>query len=63
MLTEYSSHLWRADLPSELPTGMHTITVSVTDRYGRTYEDSQTIEVVEKLPEPGWQKDLWHHNP
>ena len=61
MLTDHSSHLWRADLPAELPVGVHTMTVSTTDRYGRTYQDTLSFEVVDTLPNPGWQKNLWRH--
>ena len=59
LLTDHSSHLWRADLPPGLPVGVHVITVSTTDRYGRTYEDALSFEVVDTLPNPAWQKELW----
>ncbi|MCY4420541.1 MAG: calcineurin-like phosphoesterase family protein [Gammaproteobacteria bacterium] len=59
-LTDHSSHLWRADLPSTLTPGAHTLTVSTTDRYGRTYRDLISFEVVETLPNPGWQKQGWN---
>ena len=50
MLTKRSSHPWRADLPA----GVHTLEVSTTDRYGRTFRASSTVEVVETIPEMGW---------
>ena len=54
MLTKRSSHLWRADLPADLAAGVHTLEVSTTDRYGRTFRASTTFEVVETIPEMGW---------
>ena len=59
MLTDNSFHLWRADLPTELPLGMHKLTFTTTDRYGRTFEDSITFEVVDELPDPNWQSKFW----
>lgn len=60
MLTDNSSHLWRVDLPSELPVGVHTLEAVTTDRYGRTFRIVQTFEVVEELPVMGWNKALWN---
>ena len=42
MLTRRSSHLWRADLPADLAPGVHTLEVSTTDRYGRTFRATST---------------------
>jgi hypothetical protein len=50
MLSKRSSHPWRADLPA----GVHTLEVSTTDLYGRTFRASSTVEVVETIPEMGW---------
>ena len=54
MLTSRSSHLWRADLPADLSRGVHTLEVSTTDRYGRTFRATSTFEVVDRIPEMGW---------
>ena len=54
MLTKRSNHLWRAYLPTDLSLGVHTLEVSTTDRYGRTFRDTSTFEVVERIPEMGW---------
>ena len=54
MLTSRSSHLWRADLPADLSPGVHTLEVSTTDRYGRTFRATSTFEVVDRVPEMGW---------
>ncbi|MDA4844482.1 calcineurin-like phosphoesterase family protein [Hoeflea poritis] len=59
MLTKNSQHLWRADLPADLPAGVHTLTAQTTDRYGRTFDHTITFEVVEQMPQMTWQKDLW----
>lgn len=54
-LSDHSSHLWRADLPSMLAPGVHSMTITTTDRYGRSYSDTTSFEVVETLPDPHWQ--------
>ena len=54
MLAFRSNHLWRADLPPDLPVGLHTMEVVTTDRYGRRFRLVQPFEVVETLPEMGW---------
>ncbi|WP_421854600.1 calcineurin-like phosphoesterase C-terminal domain-containing protein [Oricola sp.] len=56
MLTNNSSHLWRADLPAELPTGVHVMEAKTTDRHGRTFSHKVTFEVVDKLPDLDWNK-------
>lgn len=58
MLSNRSSHLWRADLPKELPLGVHIIEVTTTDRYGRTFDETIAFEVVEELPTQTWQQDF-----
>ena len=59
MLTNNSHHLWRLDLPSELPVGTHTVEITVTDRHDRVYRDIMAFEVVEELPNPNWQAEFW----
>ncbi len=59
MLTDSSSHLWRVDLPADLPAGLHTMTVETTDRYGRTFTIEQAFEIVEELPQMTWQTQFW----
>ena len=58
-LTDSSAHLWRAELPADLPEGVHTLTVETTDRHGRTFSRDYTFEVVEQLPNPFWQSEFW----
>lgn len=59
MLTDNSHHLWRAELPESLPEGAHVMTVTTTDRYGRTFTLTETFEVVGELPDPDWQSSLF----
>ena len=54
-----SQHLWTVDLPADLPAGVHTITVTVTDRHGRVFTDTRAFEVVEEIPDMGWQEVFW----
>ena len=56
MLTDNSSHLWRADLPAGLPAGAHTLEARTTDRHGRTFTHTVSFEVVEELPDPNWNE-------
>jgi hypothetical protein len=51
-------HLWRAELP-ELPVGAHQITVTSTDRHGRSLTDSITIEVRDERPPRYWREERW----
>ncbi|WP_308917265.1 calcineurin-like phosphoesterase family protein [Jannaschia sp. LMIT008] len=59
MLTDNSAHLWRVDLPADLPIGMHVLTVETTDRHGRSYARDYPFEIVEDLPDPNWQAALF----
>ena len=59
MLTDNSSHLWRVDLPSSLPAGVHTMEIATTDRYGRTFRSTQTFEIVTEIPEMEWNPADW----
>ena len=59
MLSDKSSHLWRVDLPADLPAGVHRMEVKTTDRYGRTFSTVQTFEIVEEMPVMGWNASHW----
>ena len=59
LMTDNSAHLWRVDLPETLPTGIHVMTVTTTDRYGRTFEKDYTFEIVDELPNPNWETAFW----
>jgi hypothetical protein len=38
------THLWRAGIPSNLPSGKHTVEVRATDRHGRIFSTSSRYE-------------------
>ncbi|MDR2026569.1 MAG: calcineurin-like phosphoesterase C-terminal domain-containing protein [Prevotellaceae bacterium] len=38
------THLWHANIPSNLPAGKHTVEVRTTDRYGKTFSASKQYE-------------------
>lgn len=54
MLSRMSNHLWRADLPPDLPNGVHTLTAKTIDRHGRSFSHSLSFEVVDEVPELNW---------
>ena len=54
-----SQHLWTVDLPADLPAGIHSLTVDVTDRFGRSYTDTIAFEIVEQIPDMTWQEKFW----
>ncbi|MEO1041304.1 MAG: calcineurin-like phosphoesterase family protein [Pseudomonadota bacterium] len=54
-----SMHLWRAQLPEDLPMGVHAATVTATDRHGRVSRDVIVIEARPTQPPPGFRKDVW----
>jgi len=60
MLTTASNHLWRADLPETLETGIHTMEVKTTDRYGRTFSHSIVFEVVDEIPNQDWNAEAFN---
>ena len=59
LMTRSSPHLWRADLPADLPAGVHEVEITATDRHGRTFTLAQTLEVVEALPSMTWDEAPW----
>lgn len=54
-----SIHLWTADLPADLPAGIHALTVTALDHHGREYTHTMAFEVVETIPDMGWQEAFW----
>lgn len=57
--TTSSPHLWQVDLPADLPAGIHALTIDVTDRHGRTFTNTIAFEIVEEIPDMGWQEAFW----
>jgi hypothetical protein len=58
-LADRNMHLWRYELPKDLPIGTHTIQISNTDRQGKTHYESFVVEIVEELPPPQWRHEVW----
>ena len=40
-----SEHLWKANLPPNLPSGTHLIYVRATDRHGRVFDGKRVLRV------------------
>ncbi len=59
MIADSSTHLWRLEMPSDLPVGVHVITVTTEDTHGREWSDRITFEVRAERPTPRWDKSLW----
>lgn len=58
-VADRSMHLWRYDLPADLPVGVHTALVRVSDRHGRIFEDVLVFEVSEERPPALWRREAW----
>ncbi|MEM9285015.1 MAG: calcineurin-like phosphoesterase family protein [Pseudomonadota bacterium] len=52
-------HLWRAQLPEDLPMGVHAATVTATDRHGRVTRDVIVIEARTSPPPARFRRDVW----
>ena len=52
-------HLWRAQLPEDLPPGVHAAVVTATDRHGREIRDVIVIEARPSQPPARFRKDAW----
>lgn len=58
-VADRNMHLWMARLPETLQKGVHRITVTSTDRHGRTLVDQILLEVRDRRPLPGARLDIW----
>lgn len=59
MIADSSTHLWRLEMPADLPEGAHVMTVTSIDRDGREASDRITFEVRAERPFPYWDNTLW----
>lgn len=58
-LANQNMHLWRHRLAADLPTGVHRITITNTDRHGRQSHDAFVFEIVDALPPMPWRREPW----
>ncbi|MEM7493218.1 MAG: calcineurin-like phosphoesterase C-terminal domain-containing protein, partial [Pseudomonadota bacterium] len=56
-------HLWRVQLPADLPLGVHRIDVTSVDRHARETVDTIVIEVREERPPMRFRKDVFFATP
>jgi len=43
-----STHLWVCDIPDDLEPGVHSVTVTAVDTYGKEYKDIMVFEVADE---------------
>lgn len=58
-VADRNMHLWRWKLPAGLPPGVHTATITNTDRNGYASEQTLAFEVTEILPPLRWRREPW----
>lgn len=59
MIADSSSHLWRVQMPADLPAGAHVVEVTAVMEDGRRFSDRITFEVRAERPFPYWDNTLW----
>ncbi|ABD53997.1 calcineurin-like phosphoesterase C-terminal domain-containing protein [Jannaschia sp. CCS1] len=59
MIADSSTHLWRMEMPTDLPEGAHVIEVTARMADGRVFTDRITFEVRAERPVPYWDNTLW----
>ena len=59
MVADQSPHLWRMEMPSDLPMGTHVIRVTAIQPDGREWTDHITFEMRPERPFPYWDDELW----
>ncbi|KIT16557.1 calcineurin-like phosphoesterase C-terminal domain-containing protein [Jannaschia aquimarina] len=59
MVADQSPHLWRMEMPADLPMGTHVIRVTAIQPDGREFTDHITFEMREERPFPYWDDTLW----
>ncbi|QSB15231.1 calcineurin-like phosphoesterase C-terminal domain-containing protein [Natronosporangium hydrolyticum] len=61
-IAEKSSHVWRVQLPTDLPLGVHVAEVTSVDRYGQVATEHLAFEVLAERPDPFWNNEPWQDN-
>ncbi|MGF1475315.1 MAG: calcineurin-like phosphoesterase C-terminal domain-containing protein [Geminicoccaceae bacterium] len=59
MIADQSNHLWKAQLPADLETGIYNAAVTVTDHFGRKHTSNLTFEVMEEIPPMRFRSELF----
>ncbi|MEO0917419.1 MAG: calcineurin-like phosphoesterase C-terminal domain-containing protein, partial [Pseudomonadota bacterium] len=59
MIADSSTHLWRLEMPADLPVGAHIVEVTAVMADGREFTDRLTFEVRAERPFPYWDNTLW----
>ncbi|MEL6920629.1 MAG: calcineurin-like phosphoesterase family protein [Pseudomonadota bacterium] len=59
MIADSSTHLWRLQMPQNLPVGAHIAEVTAVMSDGREFSDRILFEVREERPFPFWDNTLW----
>ncbi|MGY6531960.1 calcineurin-like phosphoesterase C-terminal domain-containing protein [Glycocaulis sp.] len=58
-LADRNMHLWMARVPADLPEGVHVLSLTSTDRHGRSYTDEIVFEVRGTRPPARFRTDVW----
>jgi hypothetical protein len=58
-VADRTMHLWRGDLPEDLPFGVHRLTVTSTDRNGVEFTDMVVFEVRESRLPARHRTEVW----
>lgn len=58
-VADRNMHLWRLDLPADLPVGVHRAEVISTDRHGVRSSQQLIFEVGEERPPLRWRREPW----
>jgi hypothetical protein len=43
------NHLWRGNIPTKLPVGVHSIEIKAVDMFGRTFTQKSSYRIAERL--------------
>lgn len=58
-VADRNMHLWTVLLPETLPAGIHKVTVTSTDRHGRSLVDHVLLEVSDQRPPHRFRREIW----
>ncbi|MDT0595408.1 calcineurin-like phosphoesterase family protein [Glaciecola petra] len=58
-VADRNMHLWKYELPKQLPFGAHVAEVNFVDRHGRMYTDRIAFEVRQERPQMRFRREVW----